>query len=245
MQQAINRSFDILEYLASDPETPRSFSDITAYVGLNSGTCANIIKAMVKRGFLEKLDDKKGYLLGKKLYQLTSFDGYKRELIKVARPVLEQLTQKINENASLAVLKESSRILLFQTTCKHEIQATASVDKPAYESSTGRLLIAMQKDTEIEKYLASHGLPAASIWKEAASKKGFWEEIEKIRKANYAIQESENHISGLSVPIFQQDRILASICLYMPSFRLEKLDRNLLIEALQLGAKRISAALSA
>jgi DNA-binding IclR family transcriptional regulator len=243
MQQAINRSFDILEYLAIDPETPRSFSDIATNVGLNTGTCANIIKAMVKRGFLEKLDDKKGYLLGKKLYQLTRFDGYKKDLIQVAKPLLEKLTEKINENASLAVLKESSRILLYQTRCKQEIQATASVDKPAYESSTGRLLIAVQKDAEIEKYLQSWGLPASSVWKEGATRDGFWSEIEKIRKDNYAIQESPNQISGLAVAVFQNDKIIASICLYLPSFRLANLDRSYLISELQQTSKLISSSL--
>lgn len=243
MQQAINRSFDILEYLAIDPEVPRSFSEIATNVGLNTGTCANIIKAMVKRGFLEKLDDKKGYLLGKKLYQLTSFDGYKKDLIQVGKPLLDKLTEKINENASLAVLKESSRILLYQTKCKQEIQATSAIDKPAYESSTGRLLIAMQKDAEIEKYLLAWGLPPSSVWKEATTKKGFWAEIEKIRKDNYAIQESERQISGLAVAVFQKDNVIASICLYMPSFRLANMDRSYLISELHKAAKLLSSSL--
>ncbi|WP_017258854.1 IclR family transcriptional regulator [Pedobacter arcticus] len=243
MQQAINRSFDILEYLAIDPEIPRSFSDIAINVGLNTGTCANIIKAMVKRGFLEKLDDKKGYLLGKKLYQLTSFDGYKKDLIQVAKPLLEKLTEKINENASLAVLKESSRILLHQTKSKQEIQATSSIDKPAYESSTGRLLLAVQKDAEIEKYLQNWGLPSLPVWKEAATKSGFWSQIEKIRKDNYVIQESQNQISGLSVAVFQKDKVIASICLYMPSFRLINFDKSYLISELQETAKLISSSL--
>ena len=143
MQQAINRSFDILEYIGTDPEVPRSFSEIAVAVGLNTGTCANIIKAMVKRGYLEKLDDKKGYLLGKSIYQLTRFNGYRKNLADYAAPVLEKITEKIKENTLIAVLKDDSRIVLYQSQSKQDIQAVLAIDKSAYDSSTGRLLVAM------------------------------------------------------------------------------------------------------
>ena len=243
MQQAINRAFDIIEFVGSDPETPRSFSEIASNVGLNTGTCANIILALVKRGFLEKLDDKKGYLLGRKIYQLTNFDGYKKELIKIASPILEKLTEKVSENTLLSVLKGNSRIVLLQFQSKQTIQAVSSVDKLAYDSSTGRLLIAMLPDEELNNYISNYGLPNITIWKEASTEKGLLKQISQIRKQGYAIQESQTHISGLAVGIYQKDKIIAAISVYLPSFRFAGLDKIQLIRELENAASEISSRL--
>ncbi|WP_461789662.1 IclR family transcriptional regulator [Pedobacter sp.] len=243
MQQAINRSFDILEYIGTDPEVPRSFSEIAVAVGLNTGTCANIIKAMVKRGYLEKLDDKKGYLLGKSIYQLTRFNGYRKNLADYAAPVLEKITEKIKENTLIAVLKDDSRIVLYQSQSKQDIQAVLAIDKSAYDSSTGRLLVAMLPDRELEKFVTIYGLPSPSVWKEAATKKNFLKIVEQIRKDGYVLQESERHISGIAVGVSQDGRIIASIGVYMPSFRLNDTNRASLIEEMKNGAIQISSLL--
>src|SRR5574340_1645545 len=102
MIQVINRALDILEFLASEPERPKSLSEIAEKLDLNSGTCANIIKTLVNRRYVEKLDKKRGYFLGAKAYGLTGNDGYKKDLIGAAKEILEGLTKKLNENSLLA-----------------------------------------------------------------------------------------------------------------------------------------------
>ena len=61
MIQVINRAFDILEYIAKDPDKPKALGEIASDLDLNAGTCANIIKTMVARKYLEKIDKQKGY----------------------------------------------------------------------------------------------------------------------------------------------------------------------------------------
>ena len=88
MIQVINRALDIIEYISKEPETPKSLSDISGTLDLNAGTCANIIKTLVERNYIEKLVNKKGYQLGKRFYQLGNFSGYKKDLIEVAKPIM-------------------------------------------------------------------------------------------------------------------------------------------------------------
>ena len=243
MHQAINRAFDILEYVGSNGETPSNFSDIVANVGLNAGTCANIINAMVKRGYLKKLENKKGYMVGTTLYKLTSFDGYKKDLLNVSKPILEKLTEEINENALLAVLKEDERILLYQTKSKQDIQAVSSEDKPAYESSTGRLLIAMLTDVELDKFISLYGLPLPSVWKEGSTTKGFAKAVAEIRKNGFALQESQRNISGISVTVVQNDKVIGAIGVFLPSFRLTSETKSVLLKELYKASNQISASL--
>lgn len=243
MQQAINRAFNILECVSTNPDKPSSFIEIAESTGLNSGTCANIIKAMVERGYLEKLDDKKGYLLGKKLYQLTNFEGYKKDLLKLSRPVLEGLTEKINENVLIAVMNGSSRIVLLQTKSNQDLQATSAIDKHAYDSASGRLLIAMMTDEESGKFVSKYGLPTAAQWKEASTQKGLQKAIEKIRKDGYAVQESQRHITGIALAVTQAGKTIASVGVFMPTFRYEALNKTAFIKEIKIAADKISGLL--
>ena len=55
MIQVINRALDILELIAEEPEKQKSLSEISEKLDLNSGTCANIIKTLVSRNYINKI----------------------------------------------------------------------------------------------------------------------------------------------------------------------------------------------
>jgi DNA-binding IclR family transcriptional regulator len=71
MIQVLHRAFDILELCASDKEKAHTLSEIAEKLQLNPTTCANIIKTMVTRNYLEQVGYKKGYRLGAKAFHLT------------------------------------------------------------------------------------------------------------------------------------------------------------------------------
>ena len=78
MIQVINRALDILEIVAANPEKPTALGEIADALGLNHGTCANIMKTLVTRNYLEQVGTKKGYILGAKSYALTNNDAYRK-----------------------------------------------------------------------------------------------------------------------------------------------------------------------
>ena len=55
MIQVLNRAFDIFEYISREPETPRTLGEITIHMAIGRTTCANIVKTLVNRHYLEKL----------------------------------------------------------------------------------------------------------------------------------------------------------------------------------------------
>jgi DNA-binding IclR family transcriptional regulator len=240
MQQAINRAFNILEMVSTDPDAPTSFNEIASGTGLNTGTCANIIKALVARGYLDKLDYKKGYVLGKKLYQLTGFDGYKKDILKVSKPILEELTQRLNENALLAVINGSSRIQLMQTKSNQDVQATSAAEKHVYDSASGRIMLALMTDAELERFVQKYGLPDKAQWKEAATPRGLKKEVESMRESGFAIQESNKQITGVGVGVEENGKCTAAISVFMPTFRYEKTNKALLIKEMMKASARIS-----
>ena len=54
MIQVINRALNILEILAQEPDKEFGLSEIATTVELSAGTCANILKTLVYRNYVEQ-----------------------------------------------------------------------------------------------------------------------------------------------------------------------------------------------
>ena len=54
MIQVIHRALDIVEFIARDPDKEFGLGEIAESLELNKGTCANIIKTLVNRGYLDQ-----------------------------------------------------------------------------------------------------------------------------------------------------------------------------------------------
>ncbi len=221
MIQVIHRAFDILEYVANDPERPKLLGEIARDMGLNAGTCANIVKTLLTRGYLEKLEMQKGYLPGKKMQSLGSNSVYKQDLIEASDDEMLKLSRKLQENVLIAVLKGNSRIIVHQHIFKQLVQATTQEEKNVFDSSTGRLLVALQSDEFQSKYILKHGLPAANVWPEASTQKKFNASVKKIREDGYALIECTDQVLGIAAPIYKNGLLIAALSVYVPSFRFD------------------------
>lgn len=240
MIQVINRAFDILEFLATEPERPRSLSEIAEKVNLNQGTCANIIKTMVSRKYIEKIENKKGYCLGSMAFGLTGNEGYKKDLTEAAKEELEKLTKKLNENSLLAVLENDLRRVIVRVMSSHPVQASTASEKKAYNSSSGRALIGMLNEAELEKFIKQYGLPKKGEWEGVKDRRTLREQIEKIKEDGYATQITKENIFGLAVPVYKGEKVIASLSIYMPDFRYKKSDKMELISLLKRASENIT-----
>lgn len=239
MIQVLNRALDILEFVAKEPEKPKALGDIIAEMGLNAATCANIVKTLVNRKYLDKIDRSKGYCLGPKAYSLSSNNNYKKHLVEAAKTELEALTKKLDENSLMAILNEDKRIAIARASGTQAIQANTPSEKNAYDAASGRLLIAMLSDDEVEKFISKYGLPDANAWKAASDKKGLLAEIKKIRRDNYAIQITEKQMVGIAIPVRHGNKAVAGISVYMPLQRFNKNMKDELIALLKKTATNI------
>lgn len=240
MIQVINRAFDIMEFIASDPEKPKALGEIAGALNLNAGTTANIIKTLTARKYLEKIDKQKGYCLGPMAYRLSGNEGYQKGLINAAKPEMEAITKKMNENTLLCVLKGDMRVVILRVQSDNELQANTAIEKRATDTASGRLLIAMQDDAEIEKHIVKYGVPTKEEWDGVTSKKTFQKQIEKIREQGYAAQVTKNQIIGVALPILKNGKVIASLSLYMPFLRYNNSNKEDIIRLVRRAAEKIS-----
>nr|WP_294898748.1 IclR family transcriptional regulator C-terminal domain-containing protein [uncultured Pedobacter sp.] len=235
MIQVINRSIDILEYVAEEINRPKLMGNIAQDLNLNTSTCANIIKTLVSRGLLKRAEDEKGYLIGTRLIEISNGSLGFSDLIDSANHLFADKSKTIDENCLIAVLKDDKRQIIFNRPSAQLIQATTPTEKTAYDSSTGRLLIAFLEEKDLQLYLKKYGLPNKNTWSQATSRIGFFEEIKKIRAQGYALIEDTVQVVGVATPIYKNEKVIASFSIYLPSFRFnEKVKAAMIAKASEL-----------
>ena len=244
MIQVIHRALDILELIAREPDKPKSLSEISNALSLNSGTCANIIKTMVERRYIDKMDNKKGYVLGANAYNLGGGDSYKRKLIELAKGEMELLTEKLNENSELCILHNNMRLVLLRISSDHDLQVRAASERIAYDTASGRIMISFLPDPELAKFVEKFGLPTADEWKEASTAAGFKKQVEKIRNDGFSIRITKEQVFGIAVPLFKKDKAVGGLGVYMPEFRYERYDQKRIIQAIVQSGKSITKKIS-
>jgi DNA-binding IclR family transcriptional regulator len=244
MIQVVHRALNILEYVAKDGNKPKLMGQIAQDLDLNTATCANIIKTLVQRGYLEKSDLQKGYIIGPQLKELLGNHQPHVKLIAAARIQMDLISEQLNEKCLLAVLKADKRQVIYKNNCSQVVQATTPDEKKAYDSSTGRLLVAMLPDEALEKFVQNYGLPPSAIWPDADSPAKFMAQIQQIRKNRYALIEDSKQVIGIASPVYQQTELVASLSIYLPAFRFSNTIRKKMIQLCFAGADAISAQLS-
>ncbi|MDA9554609.1 hypothetical protein N9R54_00105 [Pelobium sp.] len=240
MIQVINRAIDILEYISNDIERPKLMSHIAQDLNLNTATCANIIKTLVDRGLIKKAEQEKGYIIASGLSEIANGSFGFKDLLKKANQEMQKALQVLNENNLIAILKKNQRVILQKVNSTQIIQAITADEKNAYDSSTGRLLIAMLPEKDLHLYIKRYGLPSKNIWPGADTKTKFLEQIALIRKQGFALLEDTGQIIGIAYPIYKRGKVIASFSVYMPSFRYNELSKEKMMATAKEVAHKIS-----
>jgi IclR family transcriptional regulator, KDG regulon repressor len=241
MIQVINRALNILEYIAKNKDRACSLTEIAEKMGLNLPTCANILKTLVDANYLEHLGRKKGYKLGPMVYQLTGDLSYNQNLLQVAKPEMEHLTERLNETCILGIIRNQKRFILHTVNSDQDLQVRSKSERDIYETASGRLLLAFLPDKDRDALVASLGLPEQETWKGVKTKKQLDSAFKKIREERVAITLSPSHIVGLAVPIEKNGLVIASLSVFLPESRYNrKGNAQLIVEELIATGNRIN-----
>lgn len=230
MIQVINRAFNIMEIIAQDNEKEWGLSEIADSLELNHGTCANILKTLVQRGYVEQVGIKKGYKLGYMTYQLTNSNGYNMDLMNATQTLMDGFRDEINETVILSVVKNDKRILLYEALCNHEIHVRTTQESSVYRATTGRMILAHYSPKELNDFIEKTGLPSEEDWPEVTSKSELIQALNETRKKNIEVSWNKNHVVGLATPIFKKNKIVASLGVYLPDIRFSKTERNHIVK---------------
>jgi len=244
MVLVIIKALDILEHLGQDQEKAYTLTEISQTLDLNQATCANILKTLVSKNYVEHIGRKKGYRLGPMAFNLTNNLSYNQNLIMAAKDVMEDLTTRLNETTLLGVLRNQKRFVLHLVNSDQDLQVRSRSERNVYETASGRLLIAYLSKKERDQFIAKNGLPTEQVWREATASETLHKALDKIVRDEIVVTHSVKHIIGLAVPIRKNDHVIAALSVFLPEIRFSAAKKKDITQAMKASACQIEENLS-
>ncbi|NUU59072.1 IclR family transcriptional regulator [Paenibacillus agri] len=238
--QTLERAIDILFVLA-DSGTTLTVSEIAEKVGIPESTAYRFIQSLIKSGFVERKGRSK-IGLGLRIFDLARglSQQIEKELLVIARPIMEELTALTNETTVLFVRSGSKAICLEHVTSPRLIRMSIENGRvlPLNSGASGKTLLAYENDKIIEDM--------CKLFEANSTKSTLLQELHNIKDAGYCftLGEVDTDAFAIAAPVLDpQQRIVASLSAAGPIHRLGEDEIPLFIGYVKEAASRISCKL--
>ncbi|WP_297453414.1 IclR family transcriptional regulator [Persephonella sp.] len=215
-------AFDILFFIAKNSEV--SLEEIEKNIDASLYQIEKILEVLINRGYVNYNPKKKTYSLGIKNFEV----GYSYlshvDLRNIARPYLQYLGEKFQENVYLAVRSGFEIVYIDAYEVNRPVVVKSRVGRllPLYASASGKVHLADMDEDELEEFFRDEKLvPYTS--KTITDKNELLKHIRMVKENGYAIddEEWEEEVRCLSVPVRDHTgRVVAAMTLSAPSWRI-------------------------
>ena len=173
--KSLHKTFDILEYIILQNGKKVLPTEVSEALDINLATCTRIMGELIKRGYLEKVSRKAGYIAGPMIVSLNTRDQTYKRIAEAAEEPVRHLSKTLDCQVNIAVLNQSQRVML----------AFHLADPPAFpwqkfrfedhwDTATGRLLLAALEKSAAKAICRSAGItPFPADYLEQLRKDGF------------------------------------------------------------------------
>lgn len=239
--QTIHRITKLFEFL-SRYKDGLGINEISQSLDFPLSTTHRMLNSLRKDGYVTQDELTKRYKLGVKILSLAINQLNNMDIIKISKPIIEELSTKYGQLVYLSVL-ENNRVVCIDMVnnskrTKFYVQIGASM--PVYCAASGKAIGAyldesklddIIKDTNIIKFTLHTIIDDYEI-------KG---ELCKVKKQGYAVcdEEMELGVNAVAVPVFGRDeQVYASITIML--MKQLKYDEDKIVHDLKQAANKIS-----
>ncbi len=201
--QSLGRAFAILEEVARDRHGI-GLAELSKRLGLHSSTTFHLAKTLVSLGYIRQEPGSKRYRIGGPLFALAASALDEIEMVNLAKPVLQELSQRTGESSHFSVLMGDSVVVIARTGSPGAFQLADRVGvlRPAHCTALGKVMLASLSDDQFARFLQRAELDAftqRSITEPAALRR----EIAAVRRTGLAIDDGEfnSEVRCLAVPV--------------------------------------------
>jgi DNA-binding IclR family transcriptional regulator len=244
---ALDKAVAILELLATS-ETELTATEIHQELGIPKAT-AYMLLTVLDRHQMVKKNDQHRYTIGIKLYELGITYVSKLDVVKVARPFLEQLLNRTNLTAHLGAVYDHRVIFIDKLEPKSFIRFSTfpGMRSDIHMSSLGKAMAAHLAEDELDAIIVAVGLGTYTL-NTITDRVAFEEELERIREQGYAVENEEGElgIRCVGAPIFDNTgRVIAAVSVTGLVSQIPEEDFPTLGQVVRETAESISSALGA
>ena len=208
-------------------------------LGVHKATASRLAATLADHGFVERDPHTDRYRLGFGLIRLAGAAMAGLDLVRTARPIVEELAERTHETVNLGVLSMGDVIYIDQATGARSIVSASWVGRrtPLHATAAGKALLAFAEPEDQVRLLA--GQLARCTRRTIVSGQVLRDQLRTVRSRGYAqaFEELEEGLNAIAAPIRQADRkVVAALSVSGPAFRVRAVD------AVRLGRLTLDAA---
>ncbi len=222
--QVLDRALKIFELIAQS-KSPLTIQDLQEITGLNRTTIWRIVSTMTDNGFLTQLPHTKQYCLSCKVNNLLATSAANSiSLVECAKSEMERLRRITGETVMLLIPETIGSRTILQLDSFESVRLKDYTNElsPLFGTSTGIVQLSSMSDEEIAMILPDT-LPAYTEVTPTA-KEEILQRINDCRRNGYTyiIDEYNKGDSGVSAPIYTNDKLTGILNISGPTMRFTK-----------------------
>jgi len=229
--KSLDKALNLLEFLSLS-EHEIGVAKISKKINMSLSTVYRLLTTLKNRGYVIQNQKTSKYKLGIKLFELSYKVQSTKNLIRTARPYIQNLSKMTNETVNLAIL-EGNEVIYLDTIKSVEILRTEIVPGtriPAHCTALGKALLAFLSESDFNKLYKS-GDPLTSLTTNSISSLDeLKRKLKNVKEQGYAFDREEfmTGINCVGVPVFGKEEAIAAISITGPASRFirEKMEKE-------------------
>lgn len=225
--QSVDRALMILEMLAADGDL--GVTEMAGILDVHKSTVSRLVATLEEHGLVEQISDRGRYQLSLGVVRLAGAARGRLDLVTESRALSRALAAATGETVNLVVLSGRETLYLDQASSGSALQIHNWLGKrnPLHATANGRVLLAWQGESEIDKLLAEitakEGGLAPHTEATTTDPAALKEILAAVREQGYSVvaDELELGLSAIAAPVRGMGgSVIASLSVSGPSFRL-------------------------
>lgn len=223
--QSLEKSLGLIENLALNYPEGANLKDISKDTGLNKTTAFRILSTFVNEGYISK--DVAGiYKITSKMFEIGKSAVLNRDLMSVAKPFLDRLSDLTFEAAQLSLIQESCVMTAYSVdNGNNYIKIVPKIGEvyPLYCTSAGKAFLANMSIQQVKKY-------CSEVTFEKFTKNTIvdvdilLEELKKVKEMGYALEDEEHDVGIRCISAVIRDNensVVGMVTLAAPKLRMD------------------------
>ncbi|MCG8354572.1 MAG: IclR family transcriptional regulator [Kiloniellales bacterium] len=241
---ALEKGLDIIELL-SDARQPLSMAQVAQRLERSRSEIFRMLTVLEARGYIARGETSDHFSITNKLFDLGMRKPPIRGLLEIALPEMRILAREIGQSCHLAVASGDHNVVIARAENPGEESFAVSLGYRRHlaDSTSGRVLLAFQDETQRERLLAAARRTAPAGYDEGALTRA----LNRIRNRGYerAVSRSLVGITDIGAPIIgAQDAAVAALTVPFVKRVAVAHDMEAAIDAVRAAAARISAVIA-
>ncbi len=208
---ALEKGLEIIELLA-ETETPLSTRAIADRLGRSKGEIFRMVFVLVERGYLTRDATTEELSLSNRLFELGMRTPRSRQLMEIAVPAMEVLSEKTGQSIHLVVVNKGETVVIATASGTAEVSFTLRLGyrRPSLDATSGQIVLAFQ-DAERRQRMIAEG---KTILQKPIPEAKLKRYLDEIAEKGYLIAQSHDvvGVTDIGAPILgKHGRAIAAI----------------------------------